>query len=1267
MTDEAAAQSPVFGRYRLLAPLGGGALTEAFRAKSFGVEGFEKTVVVKRLRAALARLPAVERAFTEQARRSVRLSHANVVQVFDLGRAAVEGAEVPFVVEEWVSGWTARQLIDRIRQADGLPAEPMLLHVLAEICKALDHAHRRRDETNRSLDAAHGGLAPSNVLLTWEGEVKVSDFCVSTALAAAPADVARPALRWAAPELALGARPAASSDLFSLGALALEWASSERVVVGRAAIAGSSPWVEDALARASAHLSSHLVELLRRLVSPAPGDRPASAAAVHDELMRLVYSSGARFGPRELAELLETHQDRALLPPPRVELASVDVERTPTQSRRKPAPIVAVRELVAADALAGELAVLAVAGLPEAARGEVERLIARSAGARVAEAAWSFGRDGAGGREVERAVGVALAMQRLGAGAAVRVGARSAAGAPADEAARLVPEARAAAARAAGRVLLAVDATTRLHGRYQLEETEEPAWLAVGELRAHEVAYGRFVGRRAELRRLGEAIAEASAKHPRVVGVVGDPGTGKTRLLLEMERRVARGAFAIAVHAASCAPRGRDAPLSGVLAAVRVLAGLPESPAPDVETVARPRLRSLGLLEDEAEALLAELGLLHTGDGGGGDAVERAFVRLLHGATAERVLVLAWDSAHELDEASVEVLERALAKLGAARLVLVFLGIPGEPAPFVRLSGYDEISLGGLEPDETERLSALRLGCQRVPAELLAVVLDRSGGRPMYVEELLREALERGAVVLRDGEVAEVRAPELGAIPLTLRALLAARLERLTPAERNVVVAAAILGPIADTSVLATMLDVSPGVLAELAAQLDARALLLRSGPLALRFGSPLLREVVLDSLSDEVRRRLNGEAADAWRRVLGDRTEEQANRVGYHLAEAGEPDRAAGFYATSGLHALETRALERAAHDLARALELADLATRDAPEVLEWVSWLSRALRHARACGAPVTEAFTRLESWLPEAPCDARAKARAAVDLARVATTLLRPDDTRRWLAFARAAAQGSAELSRACLGVEAELAIAAGSPARALEAVDRATALGTSEPLEAHRLGVLAAQALAALGRSADAAERLAAAEQCVSADDAVLACERAKTRSVVLAIQGDDRAALDECSRAAALARGADLRHELAVCLHNQAELHFRLGDGAAAFAVAQSSLESALAAGADRVVLLDRMFLALLEATNGGGAAPLAELERAIAAAERRGWAWEALTGRCWRGLALGRLGDARARRALGEARAAAARSSLRYLVDDCDRELAALGRPSAPR
>lgn len=161
-----------FGRYTLLMPLSTGGMGEIFLARLEGAQGFEKLCVIKKILPHLAQDKDFVDRFVDEARILVKLSHGNVAQVLDMGLH--EGA--PYIALEFVDGKDLRRVVSRARErALQLPLS-FILYVTTRLLDALAYAHRKRGDDGRELNLVHRDVSPQNILISYEGEVKVIDF-----------------------------------------------------------------------------------------------------------------------------------------------------------------------------------------------------------------------------------------------------------------------------------------------------------------------------------------------------------------------------------------------------------------------------------------------------------------------------------------------------------------------------------------------------------------------------------------------------------------------------------------------------------------------------------------------------------------------------------------------------------------------------------------------------------------------------------------------------------------------------------------------------------------------------------------------------------------------------------------------------------------------------------------------------------------------------------------------------------------------------------
>ncbi len=206
---------PGAGRYHISRKIADGGMAEIFLGRQRGVEGFERPVVLKRILASLLADPQFRNQMIDEAHVAMSLNHSNIVQVLDLGHARGRY----FLVLELVDGWDLNQIVNRAR-ACSFPLPPELsLYVVAEVCRALGYAHAKTRD-GQPLGIVHRDVSPHNVLVSEQGEVKLTDFGIAKAMGRREHTghgVIKGKLAFMSPEQGSGTAVDARSDLFSLG------------------------------------------------------------------------------------------------------------------------------------------------------------------------------------------------------------------------------------------------------------------------------------------------------------------------------------------------------------------------------------------------------------------------------------------------------------------------------------------------------------------------------------------------------------------------------------------------------------------------------------------------------------------------------------------------------------------------------------------------------------------------------------------------------------------------------------------------------------------------------------------------------------------------------------------------------------------------------------------------------------------------------------------------------------------------------------------
>ncbi|WP_437734269.1 serine/threonine-protein kinase [Sorangium sp. So ce1335] len=1293
-----------FGRYRLLERLGEGGMAEVFKAKSFGVEGFEKVLVIKRILPRLAEQGRFVDMFVHEAKLAVRLSHANIVQVFDLGRVDHPNGDPTsyFIAMEYVPGLDLATLLARCRRAKRPIPLGMAVFMTAEIAKALDHAHRRRDEQSRPLGIVHRDISPQNILLSWEGEVKVTDFGIAKATQSMTEEEVgekragriRGKLAYMSPEQSRAGAIDGRSDLFSLGTVLYEM------------LAGSNPFAAPTafevmrrlqaseyppLALVRPDVPRPLVDIVSTMLARNAEDRFPDAGRLHEALLGFFYATGERFGANDLAEFLAPfHEEKA-----GAELeASNALEEEPIGANERTPVEVPHTTSSRARAASGLLQLLERGDSSPAARGlgerrevtalvliftgsgeDAARRIARARevlaryGALLLEEEASqlvavFGLGDADGRDTEAAVRAALVILRSrGGGAAVSAGIHLArilvdsAGAPVrdERLASLIASAQAlaratesqvAVSHLTGRVLRNAFTTEELPGAGR---TAPEGGRVVTSAHPPDGAYGRFVGRREELKQLGDILAAATRKRAQIAVIQGERGIGKTRLLAEMERRLSKGDYNVGVYVASCPHNGADVPWSGLTAMLQVLCGIQEGDDEERIRAVLPRLRALGLREDESAAVLGQLGasLVDQRAPQGTSAILRAaFPRMVQSLCEDRLHCFAWDDAQAMDQLTAETLLATAGRAGGLRAVLI-LATRSDPPPLLEAHPhFYRIRVGELSDSDGARLMAARIGATLLPPELLAFCRERAGGHPLFLEELIKELSDSGALGVSGG-VVKARLDGASAVPRSLRTLIATRVRRLEPSDRAVLQAAAILGDPVPTEVLAALLQQKLSAVNRAISGLATRDLLRLKGPAQAGFASPMHGEIVLDAIPPELRRELHAAAAAAYVAVVGEDGAEHAERIGQHFYQAGDRDRAATFHARAALHKIRASQLDPALRLIFQALDLADHARRAPAELAAWLGALADVVVRVRSApdlGDVVARAQRRIdEAGTPEQKLSAR------VDVARALGAVDLFADAYAKLEEAYALAGDREDLRRKALACETEIGVRTGDYARAVRAVEQLEAMGE---IGDARLLLAISQTRAAMGDIGAALRALDRAEALAAPGDLAAASEREKQRVLVHVFLRDFEAAVKTSARAVDLARSAGLRFETAAALHNLGDASRRLGDLPRAYAALTKSRELAEESGHERLVAINRAHLAYLDGLNG--AADAVDLLNELARyADARSYRTDALESRYLLGALLKHRGLAEeARRELEEVLELASAYGNKLIADD---------------
>jgi serine/threonine protein kinase len=301
-------QPTKFGKYLLLERVAVGGMAEVFVAKAFGVEGFERLLAIKKILPTMGEDAEFISMFVDEARIAVQLSHANIVQVLELGKHD----EHLYIAMEYIPGRDLRQLIERFRKRHLPMPIPQACRIVAEVCEALDYAHRKRDTSGRPLGIVHRDVSPQNVLVSYDGEVKLIDFGIAKAesrLQRTQAGILKGKFSYMSPEQVKGLEVDGRSDIFATGVVLWELVCGEKLFTGDSDFAVLEK-VRNGAVPPPRSIAKHCPEGLERVILKALANDPArryqSASELHDDLMRFTLVGDTVYGSRPLAEWLRS-------------------------------------------------------------------------------------------------------------------------------------------------------------------------------------------------------------------------------------------------------------------------------------------------------------------------------------------------------------------------------------------------------------------------------------------------------------------------------------------------------------------------------------------------------------------------------------------------------------------------------------------------------------------------------------------------------------------------------------------------------------------------------------------------------------------------------------------------------------------------------------------------------------------------------------------------------------------------------------------------
>jgi class 3 adenylate cyclase/tetratricopeptide (TPR) repeat protein len=471
--------------------------------------------------------------------------------------------------------------------------------------------------------------------------------------------------------------------------------------------------------------------------------------------------------------------------------------------------------------------------------------------------------------------------------------------------------------------------------------------------------FSRFVGRDTEMDQIRHAAVQARQGRGQLVAVVGEAGVGKSRLFHEFihSHHVSAGGWR--VLEASSVSYGKATLFLPLAELLRGYFRIDDRD--DLRTVQAKVTGTLLTLDRALEgAVPAVLWILDVEPGEAFLRLEppqrlrraiESVKRVLLRESQVQPLLLLFEDLHWIDTETQAVLDSLAESLGSAPVLLAVNYRPEYRHGWGSKTYYRQLRIDPLPPESADALLHALLGADPSITPLTPLLITRTEGNPLFLEESVRALVETGSLVGKPGAYRLVRAAEAIQIPATVQAILAARIDRLRPELKRLLQAAAVVGKDVPVALLAAVAELDGDALQAALAALQTAELLYEARmfpDLEYTFKHALTHEVAYGSLLQERRRALHTTILGALERLHAERLAEHAEVLAHHAERAAVPDKAVRYLREAGLKAAERSASREAVDFLERALAL----LAGLPETRET---LSQALDVRIALGAPL------------------------------------------------------------------------------------------------------------------------------------------------------------------------------------------------------------------------------------------------------------------------------------------------------------------------
>jgi len=451
----------------------------------------------------------------------------------------------------------------------------------------------------------------------------------------------------------------------------------------------------------------------------------------------------------------------------------------------------------------------------------------------------------------------------------------------------------------------------------------------------------RFVGRTAELEQMKRVAALAAAGHGQIVAAVADAGVGKSRLFYEFKQTSQSGWLVLEAFSVS---HGRA---SAYLPVIDLLRGYFRIAGADDDRSRREKITGKVLaldraLEDALPYVFALLGVAGAESAMEGmdagvrrrrtqDAVKRILLR----ESLNQPLMIVFEDLHWIDAETQALLNLLADSIATARVLMLVNYRPTYRHEWSARAHYTQLRLDPLGPENARELLDAIVGSGAALAPLKDLVIARTEGNPFFMEEMVQTLFEQGVLAHgRFGEVTIAKPLQTIQIPATVKGILAARIDRLPPAQKDLLQTLAVIGKEFHLQLIRRVTRTDDDVLAAMLAELQAAEFIYEQPALPdveYSFKHALTQEVAYDSVLRERRRAIHERTAAAFEELHAAQIEDCLSELANHYGKSGNIDKAIDYFERAAVQGRERSAYDDAIRNINSAIELL-ASTPDSP-----------------------------------------------------------------------------------------------------------------------------------------------------------------------------------------------------------------------------------------------------------------------------------------------------------------------------------------------